>query len=379
MWPGVVVAALCVVLLYLASTVGLSAWHRAQSDPGTGTGSFPMVVEHAPDSVATTRDYGPPGTVSMVFAGTHVREGLFGEIENPWITVSGDDGDYRALSLPGLPEAAPGAVAVTAAGDLLAWVGGSGVTFYDPVSGEPREVPVAGATAVGDFSPDGSRLLVYADGLDVVDVDSGEVVSELDADPQAIGRAVWRPDGSAVDLLSDGRLLTADVPGDSWATQPFELSDRAELAWSSSGDRLVAMQEVEGAQRLFLSELGRDGTLSPPHRVADTEGVSMDRLIGFSGPRTVTVVAYFLESGNVQRVIDISLDSGAATDLATLPGKGENWAGTGTLAIATDTLAFGATDFGEHVWPWDYGARLVACVLVCLFGLGLWVTRRPRS
>ena len=367
-----------VALLYLASTWGLSAWHRAQAAPPTGAGSIPLAVENAPDSVATTRDYGPPGTVSMVFAGTDVREGMFGEVDHPWITVAASTGDYRALSVPGLPEAGPGGVAVTDAGDLLAWAGGAGVVVYDPVTGDTRELSVPGATRVGDFSPDGSQLMVYADGLEVVAVDSGEVVSQLDAEPDAISRAVWRPDGSAVDLVSEGQLLTADVPGNAWTSQPIDLTDRASLAWSPSGDQLVAMQDVAGAQRLFRSEVRPDGSLSPPERVADTTGVSMDRLIGFSGPRTVTVIAYFLESGNVQRVIDISLDSGASTDLATLPNPGENWAGTGTLAIAADSLAYGSTDFGDRMWPWSYVTRLVACLLVGLFGFGLWVTRRPR-
>lgn len=367
-----------VVVLYVASTWGLSAWHRAQANPSTGAGSIPLSVENAPESVATTGDYGPLGTVSMVFAGTDVRDGMFGRIDNPWIAVSATTGDYRALSVPDLPEAARGAVSVTASGDLLAWAGGPGVVLYDPVTADTRELSVPGATRVGDFSPDGSRLLVSADGLDVVDVGSGEVVSQLDAGADAVSRAVWRPDGSAVDLVSDRKLLTADVPGDAWTSQPIDLADRASLAWSPSGQQLVAMQDVTGAQRLFRSELRPDGTLSPPERLTDTTGVSMDRLIGFSGPRTVTVVAYFLESGNVQRVIDISLDSGAPTDLATLPNPGENWAGTGTLAIARDSLAYGSTDFGEQMWPWSYPTRLSACVLVCLFGFGLWVTRRPR-
>lgn len=373
-----VVTLLAVVLLYLASTWGLSAWHRAQADPSAASGSIPLVVEPPPDSVATTRDYGPLGTVSMVFAGTEVREGLLGSLDDPWIGVSATDGSYRAFSVPGLPTAAPGAVAVTPAGDLLAWATQSGVMLYDTVSGETREVSLPGASEVGAFSPDGSRLLVSAGELDVVDVASGDVVARLDAGPGSAHRAVWRPDGSAIDLLADGRLLTADVPGDSWSAQPLDLPDRASLAWSPSGDRLVAMQEVAGAQRLLLAHLRPDGSLSAPQRVPDTEGVSMDRLIGFSGPRTVTVVAYFLESGALQRVIDISLDSGAPTDLTTLPDRGENWAGTGTLAVATESLAYGSTDFGERVWPWSYPTRLVACLLAGLFGLGLWLTRRPR-
>ncbi len=62
--------------------------------------------------------------------------------------------------------------------------------------------------------------------------------------------------------------------------------------------------------------------------------------------------------------------------MTTLPAPGENWRGSGTLAASGDALRGGSADFGAHVWPWSYRARLAACVLVGLFGLGLWLTRR---
>ncbi len=51
----------------------------------------------------------------------------------------------------------------------------------------------------------------------------------------------------------------------------------------------------------------------------------------------------------------------------------------GTLAVATDNLVTGSTDYEGQVWPWSYTSRLVACALFMLFLLGLYVTRRPRS
>ena len=105
----------------------------------------------------------------------------------------------------------------------------------------------------------------------------------------------------------------------------------------------------------------------------------MDRLLGFSGERTVAVVAYLLESGSVERILDIHLDGRPPNDLTTLPAPGENWVDTGTLAIAADNLVAGSTDYEDQVWPWSYTARLVSCVLFMLFLLGLYVTRRPRT
>ncbi len=69
------------------STIGLAAWHTSQADPQPGAGALPTVVENAPASVPTTDEYGPVGGVSLVFAGTEVRDGLTGTLEHPWIAV----------------------------------------------------------------------------------------------------------------------------------------------------------------------------------------------------------------------------------------------------------------------------------------------------
>ena len=64
--------------------------------------------------------------------------------------------------------------------------------------------------------------------------------------------------------------------------------------------------------------------------------------------------------------------------MTTLPPQGENWRGSATLAVSGDALRSGSTEVDNQVWPWSYRARLVACLLVGLFGLGLWLTRRRR-
>jgi hypothetical protein len=371
------VTALAIGLMFLASTWGLAAWHRAQPVPDSGRVSLRAVVENAPPSVATTDTYGPLGVLSMAYAGTQVEEGLLGEVAHPWIAISAHTGDYRALSAPELPAPAPGAVAMTGSGDRLAWATGTGVVLYDPVADETQRVALEGATAVGTFSDDGRMLTVHADGLRVLDLDRGEVVAEQAGTPASlVRRAAWRPDGSAVDYVEGDQLVTLPVAGGGRSTQPTGFAADADLSWSPAGDQLVGMQDVSGVRRLFSASLEPGGRLAEPQQVS-TEGISLKRLIGFSSEHTVTVSAYLLESGAIERLIDIRLDGGPPIDLATLPQPGDNWVDSQTLAVATNALRAGSTDFGNHLWPWSYRARLATCALIGLFGLGLWLTRPP--
>ena len=209
-----VVTALSIALLYLASTWAIAAWHRAQSVPDAGIVSLPMVVENAAPSVATTDAYGPIGVVSLAYAGTEVEKGLLDEVERPWIAISAYTGEYRALSAPNLPAPPPGAVTITDSGDRLAWATGSGVVVYDPVTDDAQTIDLEGAAGVGAFSRDGRLLTVHADGLRVLDLGTGEVVAEDEGTPaELVRRAAWRPDGSAVDYVEDGQLVTLPVAG----------------------------------------------------------------------------------------------------------------------------------------------------------------------
>lgn len=374
--PAIALAVVGTALLYVASTAGLAAWQTSRAAPRPGPGALPTVVENAPASVPTTDEYGPVGGVSLVFAGTEVRDGLVGMVEHPWIAVSARTGEYRAIDAPDLP--APGAAVMSTShdGNLLAWPSGDGVVVYDAVTGESRELAVAGVDQVGGFSPDKRFLLVHGAQLQVVDVASGEVVATVDG--SVPGRVAWRADSGAVDFVVGAELATLGVPDGDVATQPTDIPGSASLAWSQTGEQLISLRQVGGARRLFLSELGDDGTLADGVQV-DTTGIALDRLLGSSGEQTVAVTAYLLESGSIERILDIRLDGRSPADLTTLPAPGVNWAGTGTLAVAADNLVAGSTDFEDQVWPWSYTARLVACTLFVLFLLGLYVTRRPRS
>jgi len=374
----VVLAVVGTVLLYLASTTGLAVWHASRAAPQPGAGALPAVVENAPDSVPTTGGYGPVGGVSLVFAGTEVRDGLLGTLEHPWIAVASHTGEYRAIDAPDLP--APGAAVMTTShdGNLLAWPTGDGLVVYDAVTGESRELAVDTVDHVGAFSPDGSLLLAQGAQLDVVDVASGDVVASAAAGVDTLGRAAWRADSSAVDFVAGDTLTSLGVPDGDVTTQPTDIPASASLAWAPNGRRLISLQQVEGAKRLFLSALGRDGSLSEGEQVS-TEGIALDRLLGFSGDQTVAVVAYQLESGSVERILDIHLDGRSPSDLTILPPPGENYVDTNTLTIATDNLVAGSTNYDDQIWPWSYTARLVACILFMLFLLGLFLTRRPRT
>lgn len=376
--PAIVIAIVGTVLLYLGSTYGVAAWHASQTSVESGVGTLPAIIENSPDTVPTTDEYGPVGSVSVVFAGTDVRRGLFGSLDDPWIAISAQGGEYRALIAPQLPAPETGAVVPNPDGTRLAWAGGSGVVVYDTVTAESEELTVPDASAVGPFSPDGSLLLAYAAGaLAVVDVATGDALATVDAPAEALGRAAWRPDGSAIDVVIGRQLTTVQLPSGDVSTQSTELPETASLAWSPTGDRLVSLQEESGALRLFVSEAASAGALGAPTRI-DTSGLAIDRLLGFSGEHTVAVIALQLESGSLEQIVDVPLDGRSANALTGLPAPGENWVGTPTLAVATENLFTGSTEFNDPVWPWSYTARLVGCSIFALFLLGLYVTRRPR-
>lgn len=375
--PAAVVAVVATVALYLGSTEGLAAWHASRSAPQSGVGYLPSVIENAPPTVPTTDVYGPPGSVAVVYAGTEVERGLTDTLDQPWIAISARTGDYRALVAPGLPAPDQGGVAVSPDGSQLAWAGAEGLVVYDAVTGETSQPDVEGADAVGAFSADGDRLAVHADGLEVVDLDSGRVVAGADADAGEVTRAAWRPDGSAIDFVSGRELVTVGTDGQV-SSQETTIPQEATLAWSPRGDQLADLHDESGINRLHLSPLRKDGTVSRSEQV-DTSGLSLQHLLGFSSERTVAVDAFVLESGNVERVIDVSLDGRTRTDLTTLPPPGENWVDTSTLAVSTDTLFKGSYPWPNPLWPWSYAARLGACALLMFFLFGLYVTRRPRT
>lgn len=374
--PALIHALIGTAVLYVGATTGLAAWRTAEAAPRPGPGALPSVVENVPSSVPTTAEYGPLGGISMVFAGTEVRDGLVGTVDHPWIAVSAHTGEYRAIDGPELPAAGASVMTISRDGNLLAWSTGTGVVVYDAVAGESRELEVDGLDHVGDFSPDSRLLLVHGDELGVLDVANGDVLATVEGDDAVMTRAAWRADSSAVDVVVGARLITLDVADDETSFQPTDIPEPAVLAWSSDGQQLASLREADGVKRLFISRLQPTGVVTDGAQIP-TEGLALDRLLGFSGQRSIAVVAYPSESGGLERVMDIPLDARSPVDLTTLPPPGENWVGTDTLAVASDGLVAGSTDYPEQIWAWSYLARLVACGVFALFLLGLYVTRRP--
>lgn len=374
-----VVAALVLALVaYVASTVLFDAWVRSQEVSTSGRAQLPSVLYNAPESVATTERRGPVGPVAAVFAGTRVLDGLVGEVEHPWLAVSSRTGDYRAISGPDLPAATPAGVAVSPDGDLLAWAGDDTVVVHDTHTGENRVLEAPGVTAVGAFAPDGERLLVHAGELRVIDVTADAQVASLgDVPARAVPQAVWNPDGTAVSLV-DGRLVEIDVASGRRTPSSVPVSADAELAWSPSGDELVSLQEMSGARRLQVWERRSDGSVRLV-RSAPAEGISLAHLLGYTDADTVAVVGLALETGGIQRLFKVAVDgSDTAVEVGQLPAPGDNWVGAETLEVATAALRGGTMRFAEPRWPWSHAAKLVSSLVLALFALGMFLTRRPR-
>jgi len=375
---AVVAAVVLALVTYVASTVLVDAWYRSQEVPTSGRAQLPDLMYNAPESVATTERRGPVGPVAAVFAGTRVLDGLLGEVDDPWIAVSSRTGDYRAIGAPDLPAATPAGVAVSPTGDLLAWAGEDEIVLHDTLTAENRVLDAPGVTAVGAFAPDGERLLVHAGELRVIDVVADEQVIALgDVPARAVAQAVWRPDGTAVSLV-DGRLVEIDVTSGRRTPSDVAMSADAQLAWSPSGAQLVSLQEMSGARRLQVWQRLADGRVELAGS-APAEGISLSHLLGYTGDTTVAVVGLTLETGVIRRVFEVQVDgSGRVAEIGQLPGPGDNWVGPETMTVADDALLGGSTSFEEPRWPWSHLAKLVSSLVLALFALGMYLTRRPR-
>lgn len=377
-----VVATLVGVLSYLALTAGMRAVRSSAVDTATAPGTVPEFVYNAPQTVPTTADYGPVGRVSMVFAGTDVLTGLSGQLDNPWIAISSQTGDYRALSAPHLPEPASGAVAVSPDGATLAWGFGEGVVLYDPVEDEAREVVegVGGDPLVGPFSPDGRLLAVYDGSLRVLEVESGEVAATLSGvDEEAARQAVWTPDGAALSYVATGRLVTHAWQSDNRAATPAPVTAGATLAWQPSGEQLATMREGQGGRSVEVFDVAVDGRLRLA-RTVQPDGYAQHELLGFTSDTRVAVIALTLDSGAVGLVYRMStVDTSPPTQVTQLAGEGTNWSGQETLEVAAQPLAGGSAAFDEPSWPWSELSKIVGSILCAVFAFGLFLTRRtPR-
>ncbi len=375
---AVVVALLFNLALYLALTQGLEALRGSDVATDVGTGHVPELLQVPPDTVPTTADYGPVGPVAAVFAGTEVRTGLFDTVRDPWIAVSSQDGRYRALSAPDLPEPRRGAVSVSPDGHTLAWGAPEGLVLYDALRDEAVRIGegLTGESAVGRFSPDGRLLLVYDDALRVVDVDRGEVVGTVaGAGAAAARQAVWTPDGESVSYVTDGTLVRQAWADGTTTSAATTIPADATLAWSPSGEQVAAMREVGGVRVVEVFDVGRTRTTLV--RTVRRAGYAQQELLGFTGEGRVTVTALTLETASIPLVFNMSTtDAFPPTRVMQLPDRE---GAVETLALAADPLAAGSWAFDEPRWPASDLAKLTGSVVTTVFLLGLYLTRRPRT
>lgn len=376
---AVVVAAVVLgAALYVLSTSGMRALRSHEAVASSSTGHVPELAYAPPESVPTTADYGPVGPVSLVFAGSKVVTGLATRMENPWIAVSSQTGDYRALSAPHRPEPRRDAVSLSPDGTALAWAYDDGIVLYDPIEDDAREVDEVGdSPLVGAFSRDGRHLTVFDGALQVLDVGSGTVVATLaGVDETAFRQAAWTPDGSALTYLDDGRLVTHEWESGARSTTPTTISAKATLAWSPSGDQLAAMQEERGVRSVDIFDVAEDGSLSHVRTVAP-DHYAQQRLLGFISDTRVTVTALTLQTGSLPRAFQMStVDTAQPAQVMQFTGSEVDW---DTFEVAEEALASGSAGFDEPDWPVSDRAKLMGSILVGVFLLGLYLTRRPRS
>jgi len=375
---AVLVAALLGAALYLASTAGLRAVTSSQAVAATGPGSVPQFVYKPRDTVPTTGANGPVGPVSLVFAGDRVETGLTGTMANPWIAVSSRDGSYRALSAPHRPGPSRNAVAVAADGRQLAWGYSSGVVLYNPLDDTSREVgqELGDDPRVGRFSPDGHHLTVYDGRLRVLDVRTGKVAATLEGvDRKAAMQAVWTPDGSAVTYVAKGRLVIHAWRSEARVSSPTTIAPGAALAWQPAGKQLAALREARGVRSVQLFDVAGAGRLTPAGAVS-RDGYAIQDLIGFTSDNRVAITALSMETGPLPLVYTMStVDDSPPTQVMQLSGSGR-W---DTLQVAAEPLSYGSTPFKEPHWPAKDLSKLVGSIVVALFALGLYLTRRRRG
>jgi hypothetical protein len=370
-------AALLGVAVYVLATVGFRTVMASEVSAATLPGSVPDFVHNPPDTVPTTEAYGPVGPVSLVFAGEGVRTGLTGTMENPWIAVSSQNGQYRALSAPHRPAPSHDVVAVSADGRLIAWGHADGLLLYDPVEDTSREAApgLRADPLVVDFSPNGRHLAAYDGSVRIIEVRTGEILATLTGvDDKAARQAVWTPDGSALTYVRDGRLVVHAWRSDTQVSSPTSIPGNATLAWQPSGNQLAALVEERGVRSVEVFDVLGGARLRAATSVS-RDRYSIQDLLGFTKDDQVVVTALTSSSGPLPLAFAMStVDGGTPPKQVMQLSDGGRWS---TLEVAAEPLSFGSTSFEDPDWPASDLAKLVASAVVAVFALGLYLTRRP--
>ena len=197
---------------------------------------------------------GKSGSRQKVLVGHEGRIGALGWSPNGRYLASGGDDKtvrfwnvadgrcLRAFTLPGPATS----LAWSPGGDRLIVVCEASLNVLEIAQGTFRPVAVAGVQAV-DWAPDGTRFLT-AVGQSVRVYDAATLTEErsLTTSELPLGTAAWSPDGKQIAAAYDGRLARIwDVDSCQLVKQlDGKAGEIAAVAWSPQGDRLATQGSV---------------------------------------------------------------------------------------------------------------------------------------
>jgi hypothetical protein len=390
------VALLAAVLLgltgFAAWQFGVPAYQRSQTVPAYSPSedlALPSQVYDPPPYVASTDSVGPPGPVGLVFQGRSARDGLTGEVRDPWYAVSSRDGAYYRLEAPHLEQARR--LYVGPQGTQVAWAWPGGVERYDTVTGEAREYAVGGAATSGalDWSPDSTRIAFGTDPVRVLDVATGKVIGlPLRLPAGAASTPAWTPDGRWVTAVADGSLVAVEVDSGRQRTVALEGDNAAAGAggftgaeWNTAGELAGVHRQVRFSRNVLriVRSSGLTGD-DAAARVVDASPaqMSIEGFLGWGNTNEAVLTGLRAESGPVEQAVVLALQDNTLLPYMQFPA-GVNWAGASTVSVATDLLSQSTTDFSRPTRPWSPGAKLLLCLLLAVFPtLYYLIARRPK-
>jgi hypothetical protein len=391
------VALLLAVLLALAGFAawqyGIPAYQRAQAVPAYSPSedlALPSQVYDPPPYVASTDSVGPPGPVGLVFQGRSARDGLTGEVDDPWYAVSSRSGDYYRLEEPHLAQTPK--LYVGPQGTQVAWAWPGGIERYDSVSGETQSYAVGGSAMSGAlaWSPDSTRIAFGADPVRVLDVRTGKVTPlplRLPADGTTT--PAWTPDGDWVTAVTGDALDAVRVDSGRRRTLALEGDDTAAgeggftgADWNAGGELAGVHRQVRLSRNVLrivrTPTLTGDATTA---RVVDASParMSIEGFLGWGNTNEAVLTGLRAESGPIEQAVVLALQDNTLSSYMLFPGLGRNWVGVSTVSVATDLLSAPSEDYAQPTRPWSPLAKLMLCLLLAVFPtLYYLIARRPK-
>ena len=169
---------------------------------------------------------------------------------------------------------------------------------------------------VHEFSDDG--LSVH---WRVIDVNTGEVLSEGDLDLGAHG-SVASPDGSTVAVAGEtGEIATIDVrPGTNGGDPPASVPRCCWLNYSDDGELLVSGADDGGVSLWDATTLELLGTVYPPHRASRSRPARISSATATTWPSRRTTASVYRWETDLERAIDFACQM-AGRNLTRRSGK----------------------------------------------------------